>query len=145
DEAGGYLAENKEEIIETIRERQYKPQPALRVEIPKPNGGTRLLGIPTEVDRVIQQEISQVITPMFDSQFSDSSYGFRPKRYTEMAILKALNYMNDDYEWIVDINLERFFDTVNHDRLMNLVSRTVDDGDVISLIRKYLVSGVQIN
>src|SRR5699024_5885806 len=96
-------------------------------------------------DMVIQQAISQGLTPIFDSQFSDNSYGFRPRRYAEMAILKALDYMNDGYEWIVDIDLERFFDTVNHDRLMNLISRTVDDGDVISLIRKYLVSGVQIN
>lgn len=145
DDVGGYLARNREEIIEAIRERKYKPQPVLRVEIPKPNGGVRLLGIPTVVDRVIQQAIAQVLTPMFDSQFSDNSYGFRPRRFAEMAILKALDYMNEGYEWIVDIDLERFFDTVNHDRLMNLVSRIVDDGDVISLIRKYLVSGVQIN
>src|SRR5699024_7007301 len=82
---------------------------------------------------------------IFDSQFSYNSYGFRPRRYAEMAILQALDYMNDGYEWIVDIDLERFFDTVNHDRLMNLISRTIDDGDVISLIRKYLVSGVQVN
>src|SRR5699024_3909449 len=145
DEVGGYLAKNREEIIEAIRERKYKPQPVLRVEIPKPNGGVRLLGIPTVVDRVIQQAIAQVLTPMFDSQFSDNSYGFRPRRYAEMAILKALDYMNDGYEWIVDIDLERFFDTVNHDRLMNLISRIIKDGDVISLIRKYLVSGVQID
>src|SRR5699024_10715455 len=118
DDLGGYLASNREEIILGIRERRYKPQPVLRVEIPKPDGGTRLLVIPTVVDRVIQQAISQVLTPIFDSQFSDNSYGFRPRRYAEMAILKALNYMNDGYEWIVDIDLERFFDTVNHDRLM---------------------------
>ena len=145
DELGGHLARNREEIILEIRERRYKPLPVLRVEIPKPDGGTRLLGIPTVVDRVIQQAISQVLTPIFDRQFSDNSYGFRPRRYAEMAILKALDYMNDGYEWIVDIDLERFFDTVNHDRLMNLISRVIDDGDVISLIRKYLVSGVQIN
>jgi len=145
DELGGHLARSREEITLEIRERRYKPQPVLRVEIPKPDGGTRLLGIPTVVDRVIQQAISQILTPIFDRQFSDNSYGFRPRRYAEMAILKALDYMNDGYEWIVDIDLERFFDTVNHDRLMNLISRTIDDGDVISLIRKYLVSGVQIN
>src|SRR5699024_594560 len=141
----GYLAENREEIILSIRERRYKPKPVLRVEIPKPDGGTRLLGIPTVVDRVIQQAISQILTKVFDSQFSEYSYGFRPKRYAEMAIIQALEYMNDGYEWIVDIDLERFFDTVNHDRLMNLISRKVDDGEVISLVRKYLVSGVQIN
>lgn len=145
DELGAYLTENREEIIHKIRQRTYQPQPVLRVEIPKPDGGIRLLGIPTVIDRVIQQATAQVLTPIFDNLFSDNSYGFRPRRYAEMAILKALEFMNDGYEWIVDIDLERFFDTVNHDRLMNLISRTVDDGDVISLVRKFLVSGVQIN
>ncbi|WP_428908533.1 group II intron reverse transcriptase/maturase [Niallia sp. Krafla_26] len=145
DELAGYLALNKNEIIGQIRQREYKPKPVLRVEIPKPNGGIRLLGIPTVLDRVIQQAIAQVLTPMFDKQFSEYSYGFRPRRYAEMAILNALKFMNDGFEWIVDIDLERFFDTVNHDRLMNLISRTVDDGDVISLIRKFLVSGVQMD
>src|SRR5699024_7547969 len=130
DELGSYLSENREEIILKIRERKYKPQPVYRVEIPKPGGGIRLLGIPTVVDRVIQQAISQVLTPIFDKQFSDYSYGFRPRRYAEMAILQALEYMNDGYDWIVDIDLERFFDTVNHDRLMNLISRTINNGDV---------------
>lgn len=145
DKLGLYLAENREDIIRGIRERTYTPQPVLRIEIPKPNGGTRLLGIPTVVDRLIQQAISQVITPIFDKGFSNSSYGFRPRRHAGMAIQNALDIMSDGYEWIVDIDLERFFDTVNHDRLMNLVSRIIKDGDVISLIRKFLVSGVQIN
>lgn len=145
DQLYGYLALNKDELLKSIRNRTYKPEPVMRVEIPKPNGGVRLLGIPTVKDRMIQQAISQILTPIFDRQFSDHSYGFRPRRYAEMAILKGLEYMNDGYEWIVDIDLERFFDTVNHDRLMNLVARTVKDGDVISLIRKFLVSGVQID
>lgn len=145
EELGGYLILHKDEIIQEIRERKYQPKPVLRKEIPKPDGGVRLLGIPTVLDRVIQQAISQVLMPIFDSQFSDHSYGFRPRRQAQMAIVKALEYMNDGYDWIVDIDLERFFDTVNHDRLMNLIAQTIDDGDVISLIRKYLVSGIQID
>ncbi|MFE8704241.1 group II intron reverse transcriptase/maturase [Cytobacillus sp. FJAT-54145] len=145
DELEGYLIMNKDKIIQHIRQRKYQPKPVLRVEIPKPNGGIRLLGIPTVTDRVIQQAIAQVLTPIFDKKFSEYSFGFRPRRYAEMAILQALEFMNDGYDWIVDIDLERFFDTVHHDRLMNLISRTVEDGDVISLIRKFLVSGVQID
>lgn len=144
EELGAYMALNKDEITSQIRQRKYQPDPVLRVEIPKPNGGVRLLGIPTVKDRVLQQAIAQVLTPIFDRQFSEYSYGFRPKRYAEMAIIQTLEFLNDGHDWIVDIDLERFFDTVHHDRLMNLISRTVKDGDVISLIRKYLVSGVQI-
>ena len=145
DQLSAYLALNRDDLRKAIRKRTYKPDPVLRVEIPKPAGGVRLLGIPTVKDRMIQQAIAQVLTPIFDRHFSEYSYGFRPRRYAEMAIVKALEYMNEGYEWVVDIDLERFFDTVNHDRLMNLVSRRVKDGDVISLIRKYLVSGVEID
>ncbi|MGM0125472.1 hypothetical protein IGI37_002871 [Enterococcus sp. AZ194] len=140
-----YLREHKEELRSQIRQRKYKPQPTLRVEIPKENGKMRQLGIPTVVDRVIQQAISQIITPLFERQFSEYSYDFRPNRSCEMAIIQALDYMNNGYDWLVDIDLERFFDTVHHDKLMRIVSFTIEDGDVISLIRKYLVSGVMKN
>ena len=145
DELKLYMRENMNDINSLIRERKYKPQPALRVEIPKDNGKVRLLGIPTVIDRVIQQAINQVLSPIFEQEFSNSSYGFRPGRNAHMAVIKSLELINDGYEWIVDIDLERFFDTVHHDRLMNIISRTIKDGDVISLIRKYLVSGVEVN
>lgn len=105
----------------------------------------RKLGIPTAVDRVIQQAINQKLSPIFEQQFSEYSYGFRPGRSCEMAVIQALEYINDGYGWLVDIDLERFFDTVHHDKLMRIISRTIRDGDVISLIRKHLVSGVMVN
>ena len=139
-----YLKEHKDELRSQIRRRKYQPAPALRVEIPKENGKMRKLGIPTVVDRVVQQAISQKLSPIFEKQFSEYSYGFRPGRSCEMAIIQALEYINDGHEWIVDIDLERFFDTVHHDKLMRIISHTIKDGDVISLIRKYLVSGVMV-
>ncbi len=144
DELKQYLKENKDELRQRIRTRKYQPQAALRVEIPKENGKMRKLGIPTVVDRVVQQAIHQVLSPIFEKQFSEFSYGFRPKRSCEMAIIKSLEFLNDGHDWIVDIDLERFFDTVHHDKLMRIIANTIDDGDVISLIRKYLVSGVMV-
>src|SRR3954469_6363908 len=145
DELKQYLIENKDELRQRIRTRKYQPQAALRVEIPKENGKMRKLGIPTVVDRVVQQAIQQVLSPIFEKQFSEFSYGFRPKRSCQMAIVKSLEFLNDGHDWVVDIDLERFFDTVHHDKLMRMISNTINDGDVISLIRKYLVSGVMVN
>ena len=139
---GAYIKENWESIREQIRQRKYKPQPVRRVEIPKPNGGMRKLGIPTVMDRVIQQGIVQIISPMCEPLFSEHSYGFRPNRSCEMAIRQVLRYLNEGYEWIVDIDLEKFFDNVPQDRLMSLVHDIIQDGDTESLIRKYLKAGV---
>ena len=137
-----YMKENWQSIKAQIQERKYKPQPVLRVEIPKPNGGVRKLGIPTVVDRVIEQAIAQKLSPIFEPLFNDNSYGFRPGRRCEQAIIKLLEYFNDGYEWIVDIDLEKFFDNVPQDRLMSLVNNVIHDGDTESLIRKYLKAGV---
>lgn len=135
----------RETLKRAIRSRAYSPQPVLRVEIPKADGGKRLLGIPTVIDRMIQQAILQVLTPIYEPIFSETSYGFRPGRSAHMALEKSLEYMNQSRDWIVDIDLEKFFDKVHHDKLIQIVSDTVKDGDVISLIRKYLNSGIMID
>lgn len=137
-----YIKEHKEEILWQIRNRKYKPQPVRRVYVPKENGKMRKLGIPSVIDRVLQQAIVQVLTPIYEKQFSNNSYGFRPKRSCEQAVIKALECFNDGYDWIVDIDLHSFFDEVNQDKLMAIIHRTIKDDDVISLIRKFLQSGV---
>ncbi len=142
EELGDYIKENWDSIRNQIRRREYKPQPVRRVEIPKSNGGVRKLGIPTVMDRVIQQGIVQVLSPMCEPLFSEWSYGFRPNRSCEMAIRQLLVYLNEGYEWIVDIDLEKFFDNVPQDKLMSLVHNIINDGDTESLIRKYLKAGV---
>jgi len=139
-----YLIEHWEEIREQIRNRKYKPQPVRRVEIPKPNGGVRKLGIPSVVDRIIEQAIAQKLTPICEPLFSDHSYGFRPKRKAQQAVLNLLEYLNDGYTYIVDIDLEKFFDNVPQDKLMYLVHGIINDGDTESLIFKYLKAGVMV-
>ena len=139
-----YIEEHGEEITERIRMRKYKPLPVRRVQIPKPDGTKRNLGIPSVKDRWLQQAVYQVLNPMFEEVFSDSSYGFRPGRRCENAIVKALEFMNDGYDWLVDMDLSKFFDNVNQDILMILVHKVIKDPDTESLIRKFLQSGVLV-
>ena len=145
DELLQFLKQNGNQIRQSILEGTYRPSPVRRVEIPKPDGGKRLLGIPTVLDRVIQQAIAQILTPIYEEKFSDNSYGFRPYRNAKQAVMKCKGYIDAGYKWAVDIDLAKFFDTVSHDKLMRLLSETIKDGRVLSLIRKYLQSGVMIN
>ena len=140
-----YMNANWKSIKQSILERSYNPAPVRRVEIPKPNGGVRKLGIPTVVDRTLQQSIVQILTPVFEAEFQENSYGFRPGRSCEQAVLKLLEYLNEGYDWIVDIDLEKFFDNVPQDKLMSYVGRVIHDPDTESLIRRYLKSGVMEN
>ncbi len=144
DDVDGYLKENWASIRENIRNRKYRPKPVLRVEIPKPYGGVRKLGIPTVTDRIIEQAIVQVITPIVEPYFSERSYGFRPGRKAQQAIIKLLEYLNDGYTYIVDIDLEKFFDNVPQDKLMTLVGKIIQDPDTESLIARYLKAGVMV-
>ena len=140
-----YLKQNGAQIKQSILEGTYRPSPVRRVEIPKPDGGIRLLGIPTVLDRVIQQAIAQVLSPIFELKFSEFSFGFRPNKSAHQAVVKCKEYIEAGYTWTVDIDLANYFDTVNHDKLMRLISVTIKDGRVLSLIRKYLKSGIMIN
>lgn len=138
----GYLREHWSTIREQILSGKYQPRPVRRVDIPKPGGGTRMLGIPTVLDRLIQQAIHQILTPLWEPEFSAHSYGFRPGRSARQAVKAAQNYVNQGKRWVVDMDLEKFFDRVNHDVLMARVERKITDERMLALIRRYLESGI---
>lgn len=143
DELLPFLRENQDSLIQEIREGKYKPNPVRRVEIPKETKGEfRKLGVPTVVDRVIQQAIAQELSPIYEEQFSENSFGFRPKRGAHDALRQCQKNVNDGYVYVVDMDLEKFFDTVCQNKLIEVLSRTIKDGRVISLIHKYLNAGV---
>jgi group II intron reverse transcriptase/maturase len=137
-----YLIRQYRELCESIRGGWYKPAPVRSVEIPKPDGGKRQLGIPTVIDRMVQQALVQILQPIFEQTFSDSSYGFRPGRSAHQAIERAKGYYEEGYTYVVDLDLEKYFDTVNHDLLIKMVRETVKDEAVIGLIKKFLKSGI---
>lgn len=144
-EALPWLKEHKEELLESIRNGSYKPSPVRRKDIPKPDGGTRQLGIPTIIDRVIQQAIAQILIPIYEPQFSDASYGYRPGRNAKQAIRKVKKYAEEGYTHAVQVDLSKYFGTIGHDMLLNLLRQTIKDERVIKLIKKYLKSGIMEN
>ena len=145
EDAFGWIKEHREELVGSIRSGKYKPKPVRRKEIPKADGGMRQLGIPTVIDRVIQQAIAQQLTPIFEPLFSDKSYGYRPGKSAQMAIQKVKEYAEQGYGYAVLIDLSKYFDTLNHELLMNMVREQVPDKRVTELIKKYLKSGVLEN
>ena len=140
-----WLHEHWAGVRAALDQGQYRPSPVRRVEIPKPDVGVRLLGVPTVLDRLVQQAIAQVLSPIFDAQFSASSFGFRPGRSAHQAVEAARGYIQDGYRWVVDVDLERFFDRVNHDKLLHRVARRVDDKRLLRLIRAYVEAGVMVD
>ena len=143
DELLVFLRDNQEQLIQQIKDGKYKPNPVRRVEIPKETKGEfRKLGVPTVVDRVFQQAITQVLSPIYEEQFSENSFGFRPKRGAHDALKQCQQNVNDGYVYVVDMDLEKFFDMVCQSKLIEVLSKTIKDGRVISLIHKYLNAGV---
>ena len=145
EEALPWLKEHGKELTENIQSGKYKPQPVRRKEIPKPDGGVRKLGIPAVVDRIVQQAVSQILAPIWEPIFSEGSYGYRPGRSAQDAILKIRGYVFDGYEWAVELDLSKYFDTLNHEKLLNLLRKEVTDERVVQLIKKFLKSGVMEN
>lgn len=145
EEALSWLKEHGKEMTEAIRSGKYKPTPVRRKEIPKPDGGVRKLGIPTVKDRIVQQAIAQQLMPLYEPKFSEGSYGYRPGRSAQDAIFKILGYADEGYEWAVQLDLSKYFDTLNHEKLLNLLRETIKDERVIQLIKKFLKSGVMEN
>ncbi len=145
EEALPWLRKNREELLESIRQGKYKPQPVRRKEIPKPDGGKRQLGIPNVIDRIIQQAIAQQLVPIYEPLFSEDSYGYRPKRSAQQAISRVKEYAEQGYTQAVLVDLSKYFDTLNHELLMNLLRKNIHDKRVIDLIKKYLKAGVMEN
>ena len=145
DELDAYFALHREEIKTQIREGNYRPSPVKRVYIPKADGRKRPLGIPTVSDRAVQQSVAQILSLGYEKYFSESSYGFRPGRSCQQAVEKALEYLNEGYEWVVDLDIEKYFDTVNHDRLISILRERINDAKTLRLIRQFLRAGVMEN